>query len=98
VSGHLAWPGDQAVFVVIPSYNELGNLSGILARVRSAMPAAHALVADDDSPEGTGRLADRLPVTQWAIRNRWEQMRGRGDARAEAAVAGRPAEPGAVSL
>jgi dolichol-phosphate mannosyltransferase len=48
------------VAVVIPTYNELANLEGIVARVRAAVPAADILVVDDNSPDGTGDLADKL--------------------------------------
>ncbi|MCC3655469.1 MULTISPECIES: polyprenol monophosphomannose synthase [Streptomyces] len=48
------------VLVIIPTYNEAGNIKPIVGRVRSAVPAAHVLVADDNSPDGTGKLADEL--------------------------------------
>jgi dolichol-phosphate mannosyltransferase len=48
------------VLVIIPTYNEHENLAMIVGRVRAAVPAAHVLVADDASPDGTGVLADRL--------------------------------------
>jgi len=48
------------VAVVIPTYNELANLEDIAARVRTAVPAADILVVDDNSPDGTGDLADKL--------------------------------------
>jgi dolichol-phosphate mannosyltransferase len=48
------------VLVIIPTYNEVDNIEAIIARVRSAVPEAHVLVADDHSPDGTGRLADKL--------------------------------------
>ncbi len=48
------------VLVVIPTYNELENLPRILTRVRTSTPEAHILVADDNSPDGTGALADEL--------------------------------------
>ena len=32
----------------------------IVARVRAAVPEAHILIADDNSPDGTGQLADEL--------------------------------------
>ncbi|WP_136313546.1 MULTISPECIES: polyprenol monophosphomannose synthase [Actinomyces] len=44
--------------VVIPTYNEIETLAGALDGVRRAVPAAHVLVVDDNSPDGTGRLAD----------------------------------------
>jgi dolichol-phosphate mannosyltransferase len=48
------------VLVIVPTYNERENLEPIVARVRSAVPDAHLLVADDGSPDGTGEIADRL--------------------------------------
>lgn len=48
------------VLVIVPTYNEKENLPLIVARVRAATPDVHLLVADDDSPDGTGRLADHL--------------------------------------
>ncbi|MBI4944184.1 MAG: polyprenol monophosphomannose synthase [Actinobacteria bacterium] len=52
--------GTDRVLVVVPTYNEKENLPRIVARVRAAVPAAHVLVADDSSPDGTGRIADDL--------------------------------------
>ncbi|BFV57688.1 polyprenol monophosphomannose synthase [Kitasatospora sp. CMC57] len=48
------------VLVIIPTYNEAENVELITARVRAAVPEAHVLVADDNSPDGTGDLADKL--------------------------------------
>ncbi|MGN6610493.1 MAG: glycosyltransferase, partial [Angustibacter sp.] len=42
------------VLVVIPTYNERDNLEPIVGRVRTAVPTADVLVADDGSPDGTG--------------------------------------------
>ena len=54
-------PVDPArVLVVIPTYDEAANIESIVARVRAAVPAAHVLVVDDASPDGTGELADAL--------------------------------------
>jgi dolichol-phosphate mannosyltransferase len=50
------------VLVVIPTYNELTNLESIVGRVRAAVPAADILVVDDNSPDGTGDLADKLAL------------------------------------
>ena len=50
------------ILVIIPTFNERENLPLITARVRSAVPAAHILVADDNSPDGTGEVADKLAV------------------------------------
>ena len=48
------------VLVIIPTYNESESLPGVLERLRRAVPDAHVLVADDNSPDGTGALADAL--------------------------------------
>lgn len=48
------------VLVIIPTYNESESLPGVIARLREAVPEAHVLVADDNSPDGTGRMADAL--------------------------------------
>ncbi|MFB7994851.1 polyprenol monophosphomannose synthase [Streptomyces sp. NPDC056002] len=46
--------------VIIPTYNEAENIKSIVGRVRASVPEAHVLVADDNSPDGTGKLADEL--------------------------------------
>jgi dolichol-phosphate mannosyltransferase len=48
------------VVVIIPTYNERENLDSIVARVRTSVPEADVLVVDDNSPDGTGELADKL--------------------------------------
>ena len=50
----------MSVLVIIPTYNESGSLPGIVERLRAAVPQAHVLIADDNSPDGTGALADEL--------------------------------------
>ena len=48
------------IVVIIPTYNERENLPVIVGRVRTSVPEAHILVADDNSPDGTGAIADAL--------------------------------------
>jgi dolichol-phosphate mannosyltransferase len=48
------------VLVVVPTYNEIENIEAILGRLQASVPAAHALVVDDASPDGTGELAEKL--------------------------------------
>ncbi|MFB4263084.1 polyprenol monophosphomannose synthase [Nonomuraea sp. GTA35] len=50
----------STVLVITPTYNERDNLPGIVARIRAAVPAARVLVVDDNSPDGTGLVADEL--------------------------------------
>jgi dolichol-phosphate mannosyltransferase len=53
-------PPLERVLVVVPTYNEVENLPVIADRLRAAVPAAHLLVVDDGSPDGTGKVADEL--------------------------------------
>jgi dolichol-phosphate mannosyltransferase len=46
--------------VVIPTYNERATLPVVLRRLHDAVPDVHALIVDDNSPDGTGVLADEL--------------------------------------
>ena len=46
--------------ILIPTYNEIENLENAIAAVHQYAPQAHILVIDDQSPDGTGELADRL--------------------------------------
>jgi dolichol-phosphate mannosyltransferase len=56
------------VLVVIPTYNEVGNVVGIVDRVRSSAPAVDVLIVDDASPDGTGTVADRLAAADRRVR------------------------------
>ncbi len=51
------------VVVVIPTFNERDNLDRLLGRVLDELPEAAVLVVDDNSPDGTGEIAD-----EWARR------------------------------
>ncbi len=46
--------------VLLPTYNEADNVEGAVARVHEHLPEAHVLVIDDNSPDGTGAIADGL--------------------------------------
>lgn len=46
--------------VCIPTYNEAENLPLIVPAVLDQVPAAHVLIIDDASPDGTGALADAM--------------------------------------
>lgn len=54
-------PSDRTL-VIIPTYNERQNLPLIVGRVHQARPDVDILIVDDDSPDGTGQLADELSV------------------------------------
>jgi dolichol-phosphate mannosyltransferase len=54
--------------VVTPTYNEKDNLPRFLTAVREALPEADVLVVDDNSPDGTGALADAFASSDTHVR------------------------------
>ena len=44
--------------IVTPTYNERENINRFVDSVRQALPSADILIVDDNSPDGTGALAD----------------------------------------
>jgi dolichol-phosphate mannosyltransferase len=53
--------GAGSTWLVLPTYNEAANVAPIVEAARQALPAdAHVLVVDDNSPDGTGAIADGL--------------------------------------
>jgi dolichol-phosphate mannosyltransferase len=48
------------ILIVVPTYNESDNIERVVARLHTTMPEAHALVVDDASPDGTGKIADAM--------------------------------------
>ena len=53
-------PPIERVAVLIPTFNERDNLPRVVERVRGSVPGADVLVLDDNSPDGTGDVADGL--------------------------------------
>ena len=50
----------RRALVCLPTYDERENLGGIVAAIHASVPDVDVLVIDDESPDGTGRLADEL--------------------------------------
>lgn len=49
------------VWLVLPTYNEAGNIEDLVEAALDKLPAsARVLIVDDSSPDGTGAIADRL--------------------------------------
>lgn len=46
--------------IIIPTYNEIENLQSLLTGIFSYAPETHILIVDDNSPDGTGKLADEM--------------------------------------
>lgn len=56
-----AAPTQKPAWLVLPTYEEAGNLEAFVNAVLAVLPAsARILVVDDSSPDGTGEIADRL--------------------------------------
>ena len=47
------------VAVVLPTYNESENIARLLTQLRNVLPDARLFVVDDNSPDGTGDIAER---------------------------------------
>ena len=54
--------------VVIPTYNERDCVTPITQAVLDAAPGAHVLIVDDNSPDGTGAIADALAAANPRVR------------------------------
>ena len=52
-------PADR-VLVIVPTYQERENIEAVVRRVLDCVDTADVLVVDDDSPDGTGKIADEL--------------------------------------
>jgi dolichol-phosphate mannosyltransferase len=58
-------PAREPAWLVLPTYNEAGNVERFVEAVRAVLPeSAHVLIVDDSSPDGTGEIADRLAAEQ----------------------------------
>jgi dolichol-phosphate mannosyltransferase len=57
-------------WVVLPTYDEADNIRPVSEAILAALPGATLLVVDDDSPDGTGRIADDLAAADGRIRVR----------------------------
>jgi dolichol-phosphate mannosyltransferase len=56
-------PTPGKVLISLATYNERDNLRPLVEAIRQYAPAADILIIDDDSPDGTGRVADDLKAS-----------------------------------
>jgi dolichol-phosphate mannosyltransferase len=54
--------------IIMPTYNERDNLPEITRAIFAAAPWANILIIDDNSPDGTGQLADELAANESRLR------------------------------
>jgi len=54
--------------LVLPTYNEAANIREVVERALAATPDVDILVVDDNSPDGTGRIADEIAAAQPRVR------------------------------
>jgi dolichol-phosphate mannosyltransferase len=61
-------PRTPHVWVILPTYNEAENLERIVGAVLENLPESRrVLIVDDNSPDGTGEIADRLAEADESI-------------------------------
>jgi dolichol-phosphate mannosyltransferase len=58
---------DIRILVSLATYNERDNLASLIHEIHAVVPRADILVIDDNSPDGTGRLADELAAADARI-------------------------------
>ena len=61
----------SGAWVVLPTYDERENIEpfvgAVLAQLTQHAPDHHVLIVDDNSPDGTGEIADRLAAEHAAV-------------------------------
>lgn len=62
----LVRPGE--LLVIVATYNEMENLPSLYDEIVRAIPAAHVLVIDDGSPDGTGKWCDEQAARDERLR------------------------------
>ena len=58
----------RRALVVVPTYNERENIGPITGGILAATAEVDVLVVDDNSPDGTGRLADEIAARETRVR------------------------------
>src|SRR3954452_20189330 len=66
----LPYAAMSGTWLVLPTYNEAENIAGVVEASLAELArtgAHHVLVVDDNSPDGTGRIADRLAAANESV-------------------------------
>ena len=64
------------ILIITPTYNEAENIEHIVNRARVALPQAHCLIVDDNSPDGTGQIADKMAANDKHVHVRHRPGKG----------------------
>jgi len=59
---------EPRILVSLATYNEAGNLAPLIAEIHKFLPRADVLVIDDNSPDGTWKIAEEMGVTDPRIK------------------------------
>ena len=59
-SGYILEARKAKVAIVIPTYNEKDNIEKIASSIAGVLPEAHIVIVDDNSPDGTGVIAQKF--------------------------------------
>ena len=88
--------------IVLPTYNERENLRHALARIREVADGhgvqLHTLIVDDNSPDGTGELADELRRASCRTSRCCTAPARRASARPTSPASARPSAMGAERI
>ena len=60
--------GNREALICLPTYNERENVESICRAILEAAPAVDVLVIDDNSPDGTGAIADQLAARESRVK------------------------------
>ena len=58
----------EGALIITPTYNERSNLDAFVQATLGTAPGAHILIVDDNSPDGTGALADEIAARDSRVR------------------------------
>jgi len=61
-------PPEPRVLVSLATYNEAGNVAALIGEIHKFVPQADVLVIDDNSPDGTGRIAEELAAADSRVK------------------------------
>lgn len=54
----------MSIAIVIPTYNEIDNIANLIDQILALPVEAHIVIVDDNSPDGTGQLIDRIAAAE----------------------------------